>query len=124
MKTLKNLFGFLIISVLFCAPVSGDNLAFSETPIDYSIKQDDAIQILSHLEMFLYINTETQSPVNRAPPDTFPLAFDDNLEKRDGFLCKNQLLTQDQSFKFHNYNRDCTYRSFIKEIISPFHFFW
>ena len=100
MKTLKNLFGFLIISVLFCAPVSGDNLAFSETPIDYSIKQDDAIQILSHLGMFLYINTETESLVNLAPPDTFPLSFDDNLEKRDGLLSKNQLLTQDQSLSF------------------------
>ncbi|WAC02760.1 hypothetical protein N7U66_03570 [Lacinutrix neustonica] len=46
MKTLKNLFGFLILSLLFCAPVSGDNLAFSEIPSDYSIKQDDAIRDL------------------------------------------------------------------------------
>ncbi|WP_438711506.1 hypothetical protein ACSTS3_01965 [Aquimarina muelleri] len=124
MKTFKNIICFILLSVLFKISISAKNTSFSEISIDNSIEKNHSVQSLLNLEMYLYIDTETEPLVRVSQPDNLPLSPDNKTSKKDGLLNRSHQLSLAYSHHFQNYDRDFFNKSFKKQIIFPFHSFW
>lgn len=123
-KTFKFIFSFFILTVFLTVSVSAENIVFSENHTFNSEVQSDKVQSVSHHGISIFIDTESESFVSNAQPDTFPFSIEDGTTKTHGLRHKSTKLSLVQNCKFKIYNRQCLSQFFTKDIIFPFHSFW
>jgi hypothetical protein len=123
LKTFKHITAFLVLSLLFKVSVSAGNVSFSKISVGNSV-ENQKVQSLSNVGMYLYIDTEAELVVGESQPDILPLSFDEDIRKSDGLLKRSKKLSLAVGCALQNYDRDFFNKSFTKEIIFPFHSFW
>lgn len=124
MKTFKYIIGFFLLTVLFKASVSAENVSVSENTTTDSVEKTDNVKAVSHQGISIFIDTETESIISGSQPDILPLSFEDTKVKINGLHQRSQDLSNVQNCKFQIYDCECFNKYLTKELIYPFHSFW